>query len=67
MQSPAAGQSTFIVGVNPKSGIYQIAAFETAPQPGHDVFVVNGAAFSGRGWATPAARLTTSIALKPGS
>ena len=43
-QSPAAGQSTFIVGVNPSNGNYQIAAFDNAAQPqAGDLCVINGA------------------------
>jgi hypothetical protein len=79
-QSPAAGQSTFIVGIHPtvngdpNSGYYQIAAFDNAALPNYgpqngDVFVINGAPFSGPGLGCTSGSLdksSSSVALKPG-
>ena len=69
-QGPAAGQSTFIVGVNPSSGNYQIAAFENgATISGSDVCLINGAAFSGPGlgYDPSSMTITASNALRPGT
>ena len=69
-QSAAAGQSTFIVGVNPSNGNYQIAAFDNgATISGSDVCLINGAAFSGPGLGyNPATMtITASNALRPGA
>ena len=69
-QSAAAGQSTFIVGVNPSNGNYQIAAFDNgATISGSDVCLINGAAFSGPGlgYSTSTMTITASNALRPGA
>ncbi len=67
-QSPAAGQSSILVGVNPTSGQYQMAALDNGAQPqANDLFLINGAPFSGAGLGYTASGGTDNCYLKPGS
>lgn len=69
MEGPAKGLSTHIVGYNPTLGKLQLRAFREVAATsltGSYRAIINGAAFSGRGFGFVAGQRPTDVALQPG-